>query len=157
MLVSLLIKLSMLAMTMGVVFWIGWTVPQSRYMGASSLPVGIAYGRQIDSATVLPPSMDASTGKDLEQAPVRSQDPRASVEEKLDLNKATEQELESLPGIGPALADRIIRYRHIQGSFQSIEQLRNVKGIGKKKFERIRALIVVGSPAASARGGRKTT
>ena len=157
MLCSFLLKLAMLAMTMGVVFWIGWIVPQSRYEETSHQSDIRANEMQNGLSTSLPASTDTLNGKQLEQPYVHPRDSRTAVAEKLDLNKATEHDLESLPGIGPALADRIMRYRQIRGSFQNIEQLRNVKGIGEKKFERIRALIVVGSSSVSPRGGRKTT
>jgi competence protein ComEA len=57
------------------------------------------------------------------------------------LNTATSEELESLPGIGPATAAKILDFRRQQGKFTSIEQLLEVKGIGPKKMEAIRGLI----------------
>ena len=54
------------------------------------------------------------------------------------LNKATAKELESLPGIGPAIAERIIAYRTEKGKFSEISELMQVKGIGEKKFAQLR-------------------
>ena len=54
------------------------------------------------------------------------------------LNKATAKELESLPGIGPAIAERIVAYRTEQGKFSEISELMNVKGIGEKKMAQLR-------------------
>lgn len=62
----------------------------------------------------------------------------------IDINTATQAELETLPGIGPALAQRIIEYREEHGPFTSIEQIQNVSGIGPAKFEAIKDLITVG-------------
>lgn len=62
---------------------------------------------------------------------------------KLDINTATIEELSSLPGIGPSLADKIVRYRQSVGRFNYLEELLNVPGIGEKKLERIRPYIEV--------------
>lgn len=62
---------------------------------------------------------------------------------KVNINTATQNELDSLPGIGPALAQRIIDYREENGNFNAIEDLQNVKGIGDSKYEDIKDKIVV--------------
>ena len=54
------------------------------------------------------------------------------------LNKATAKELESLPGIGPAIAERIVAYRTEQGKFSELSELMKVKGIGEKKLAQLR-------------------
>jgi len=61
----------------------------------------------------------------------------------ININIATKAELTSLPGIGDVLADRIIRQREEQGEFGTILELQKVKGISKKKFEKLRPLIAV--------------
>ena len=60
---------------------------------------------------------------------------------KVNINRATETELESLPGIGPSTANAIITYRKEHGSFGSIEDLLRVTGIGDAKLDAIRELI----------------
>lgn len=61
----------------------------------------------------------------------------------LNLNAATEAQLEALPGIGAATATRILEYRKKNGPFKKAEELMNVKGIGEKSFLKLKALITV--------------
>lgn len=63
--------------------------------------------------------------------------------ELININTATLDELETLPGVGPTLAQRIIDYRTQHGPFQSIEDIMNVPGIGPVIFDQIQALITV--------------
>ncbi len=62
---------------------------------------------------------------------------------KININTATKEELISLPGIGPKIAQQIIDYRKQNGSFRSIREIMNVKGIGPKKYKTIKDLITV--------------
>lgn len=62
---------------------------------------------------------------------------------KLNINSATQSQLESLPGIGPTYAKRIIEYRTANGGFKSIDQIQNVKGIGAKTFAKFKELITI--------------
>ena len=63
--------------------------------------------------------------------------------QKLELNRATQAELEALPGIGPVLAERIVAWRSANGPFVSAEQIMDVEGIGEKKFDELRDSIYV--------------
>ncbi|WP_214108904.1 ComEA family DNA-binding protein [Acrocarpospora catenulata] len=56
----------------------------------------------------------------------------------LSLNSATAAQLEELPGVGEVLAGRIIDYRDSRGGFQSVEQLREISGIGERKFAELK-------------------
>lgn len=61
----------------------------------------------------------------------------------LDLNTATAQDLDALPGIGPVLADRIVSWRTEHGRFGSVDQLREVSGIGESKYQSLKAKVRV--------------
>jgi len=63
--------------------------------------------------------------------------------EKVDLNTATKAELLMLPGVGDSTADAIIMYREQNGSFKSVDDLDNVKGIGDKKMEKLAGQVTV--------------
>ena len=158
MLYSLIIKLGMFAATMGVIFWIGWTLPTSfdraRDLAADSFegPKAEIVSGSGRVTTVSPsPVASLSDQRSTVAAPKRS---HAGL---LDLNRATEQDFDALPGIGPRLAERITEYRQSAGAFHSLDELRAVKGIGKKKFERIRPLVTVTPDAISIGRGKKAT
>ena len=63
--------------------------------------------------------------------------------EKININTATQTELETLPGIGPSISLKIINYREENGKFKSIEEIKEVSGIGDAKYENIKDLICV--------------
>lgn len=143
---SLLLKLGMLSMTIGVVIWVKWApqapvqhIPsatekqvvasrtteleerRSRSAGASSRDV---QGPYIESVAQTKPSTTATHSR-------------------LDLNQAGARELESLPGIGAVMAQRVIAFRQSVGGFRTIEDLRQVKGIGAKTFDRLKSFVTV--------------
>ena len=64
--------------------------------------------------------------------------------EKIDINRASPEQLTYLPGIGPVLAKRIIEYREQNDGFQDISELQNVPGIGQIKFQKIKDKITLG-------------
>ena len=61
----------------------------------------------------------------------------------ININTADAQQLQALPGIGPAIAERIVQYRQAHGPFKTKEDIKNVQGIGDKKFEAMKDLITV--------------
>lgn len=61
----------------------------------------------------------------------------------IDINTADEKELQQIKGIGPALAGRIIEYRESHGAFKSIDEIKKVRGIGEKTFEKMQDQIKV--------------
>ena len=64
----------------------------------------------------------------------------------VNLNTATVAQLETLPGIGKATAERILEYRQKNGGFKKVEDLMNVRGIGEKSFLKMKPLITVTAP-----------
>lgn len=62
----------------------------------------------------------------------------------IDINKANVADLDTLPGIGPSTAEKIVEYRETNGPFVTIEEIMSVSGIGSAKFEKIQAYITVG-------------
>ena len=96
------------------------------------------------SAALSPGTMTAQTRS------TEGQD--ATMADRVDLNTASQQALEALPGIGPRTAELIISYRDEHGGFKKVEELMNIRGIGERTFLRLRELVQV-SP--SANGKRK--
>ena len=80
---------------------------------------------------------------ELEEAEQQTQLSAPTEEAPLNLNTATQAELELLPGIGPVLAQAILDYRDSFGGFSAKEQLKEVSGIGEKRYAAVEALITV--------------
>jgi competence protein ComEA len=157
MLYSLFMKLGMFVVTLGVVFWIGWTLPTSFdriYEREASSSEGVKVERGPDPGQVAAVSPAPAASLPAPSLPIV---PKRSHDGLLDLNRATEQDFDALPGIGPKLAERIMEYRQSVGAFHALDELREVKGIGKKKFERIRPLVTVTPDGSSIAKGKKTT
>jgi comEA protein len=70
----------------------------------------------------------------------------------INLNTATPAQLDTLPGVGPKVAARIVEYRQKNGGFKKIEELMNVQGIGEKLFLKLKPLVTVAA-AKSERPG----
>jgi len=68
---------------------------------------------------------------------------KAQLTEKVNLNTATAEQLQTLPGVGPAMAKRILEYRAKVGKFTKVEEILNVKGIGEKRFQKIKDRLLV--------------
>ena len=68
---------------------------------------------------------------------------------RIDLNTATLSQLDGLPGIGPVIAERILELREKSGPFKRIEDLMNIRGIGEKKFLKLKDLITIKSSQQS--------
>ena len=144
---SLLIKLAMLAMAMGVVFGIGWQAPRlsvnrgGPVAGAEAVARPEATGGEAEQGSEAR-SFEKFVGA---KTPLTAKTRHSATTQRglLDLNRAAAEELEALPSIGAVLAKRVITYRKSVGGFQTVDELRNVKGIGSKKFDRIKQLVRV--------------
>ena len=169
---SLLIKLAMLAVTLGSLVWIGSVTPirqvtPQHSQAAAAAPI---------SATSRPPTNSPSTGSlpaDASSVVPEASGPHAAPpvqqevatplqagnshavssdpSRRVDLNHATASDLEALPGIGPKLAQRVIEHRTSHGPFTKVEDLRQVKGIGHKKFDRLRPHVLVTNTRSPSR------
>ena len=67
----------------------------------------------------------------------------------VNLNTATSEELQQVPGIGPVTAEKILQARKSYGAFKSVDDLQAIKGIGPKRLEKMRKYLTVGKPAAN--------
>jgi competence protein ComEA len=90
-------------------------------------------------------------------SPVVAQQPQGSAPEKaaqavVNINTATAEQLETLPGIGATTAARIVEYRQKNGGFKKVEELMNVRGVGEKNFLKIKHLVSA-APARADKGG----
>jgi competence protein ComEA len=93
----------------------------------------------------------AATGSAAEQKPAApaktAAATKATSSSPVNLNTATQAQLETLPGIGAKAAQRILEYRQKNGNFKKVEDLMNVKGIGEKAFLKLKPLITVAQKA----------
>lgn len=125
------------------IFGLAWSAA-TRASGGELAPISTVKGPGEPRPAALGATPDAP-----QAAPARSADaePKAplssSAARRININTATSSELELLPGIGPAMASRIIEYRKTNGRFRTVEDLDEVKGIGPRTLEKLRPLIRV--------------
>lgn len=112
----------MLVATIVVVLWIGWPVPkEAPSQTQPEQSIAIQVPATSPETTVLP----------------------AKGVSKVNLNRASADELQVLPGIGPVLAQRMVDWRKAHGRYRTVDDLQEVKGIGKKRLEQLRSLVTV--------------
>ena len=95
-------------------------------------------------AAPVPENTQAPTGSPEPAQPSESTGAPRSGDGKININLASQSELTDLPGIGNVLASRIVDYRRQHGDFSRIEDIRNVSGIGEKRYEAIQDKITTG-------------
>ena len=126
-------------------------VGRVEHPGLVTVPAGSRVADVLHSAGGATPGTDLSTVNlarrvsDGEQIAIGIPHAQAGAEsaasDKVDLNSATLAQLQALPGVGPATAQRILQWRTSHGRFDSIEQLRQVDGVGESKFLRLKELV----------------
>ena len=139
MLKSLAIKAGMLSATVLLVVWIGWPIQPELVAPLAVRSVEKGEHTLVQSVTPVPAPQRIITTPST--VPTAGQSQRT--QGKLDLNRATAEQLQRLPGIGPVLAQRVIEQRTTHGRFHTVDDLREVKGIGKKRMDQLRPLIMV--------------
>ena len=74
----------------------------------------------------------------------------------ININSANSEELQQVPGIGPATAEKILQMRKSYGAFKSVDDLLSIRGIGKKRLEKMRKYLTVSKSTAGNRAPRPT-
>jgi competence ComEA-like helix-hairpin-helix protein len=120
-----------------------WSIAYRRPLSLRNAPVQLAPAGAVATAPAQPGRVILREETDGPPTSPKLSRPPAALTAKLNINTATAAELELLPGIGPALAGRIIEDRTAAGPFRSVEDLDRVKGIGPKTMDRLRELIAV--------------
>src|SRR3972149_2392925 len=93
------------------------------------------------------PEIAAPASPPIPARPPKISEAQIKLNGRLDLNRATADELRRLPGVGPPLAGQIAHARERRGRFAAVEGLRTGPGLGAKKLERIRDLVTVDAPS----------
>lgn len=135
----------------------GMMIRNSIVIETQAEPESVEEGKPEEDATSIQTSEGAKQESDgpyeaaMEQSLVENSETESRTETrveeesdgKIDLNTASLEELDTLPGIGPVLAQRILDYRAENGGFASVEEILNIQGIGEKTYAKIVDLVKV--------------
>ena len=115
----------------------------------AAFTAGFFVGRHINRAPVriYQPAVQEENTPAIPNQQEDAETPVGTASQIVNINTATVQDFESLPGIGPVMAQRIVDYRDEHGPFKSVEELTKVKGIGESKLEELLDLITTGGEA----------
>ena len=117
----------------------GWLTPRERLTLAALGGLGLA-GLGVSLWIDRPRPIQVVAGPEPQYA---AWDAALDAAREIDVNRATAQELERLPHVGPSLAQRIVAWREAHGGFHTIDQLQDVPGIGPAIFEQVRSHVTV--------------
>jgi competence protein ComEA len=104
---------------------------------------GVNLARKVSDGEQVAVGVPAATDAAPPTAPATAEAGGAATGSPLDLNTASVAELDALPGVGPVTAQRIVEWRSRNGRFASVDQLREVEGIGERRFAQLRELVRV--------------
>jgi len=152
---GLIVKIVMLAVAVGIIFWAVHSdrtaemtppVPESSAM-VQSPAVEPQDGNESDEPTQPERKLQANAPPPLSTGTTHSSSrpappPRRTATGPLDINLVGVEDLAALPALGDVLAQRVVDYRKRHGGFRSVDELRKVKGIGEKRMEQLRPLVV---------------
>jgi len=150
--ISLLLKSGMLGLGIVVVLWAGWPRPQPAAFDHASAPILLSESSTIQKAShalmLISAVSRSESSKFIKEEGKEINLQAARVPLLVDLNESSRMELNTLPGIGMVLADRIVSYRATHGGFRQIDDLVKVSGIGKKRFKKLEPFVTVQSRVA---------
>jgi competence protein ComEA len=148
------VEMAVIAVTIAFVFFTaGYFVGRQGSSGAVQLPPSIEETAVAgdDATGAPPPAITGNTpAKDEPDAPPAAEStsapaaPQEKIDGKININVASLSTLQELSGVGPAIAGRIVDYRETKGPYKTIADIKNVKGIGEKTYEKLKDLITVG-------------
>ena len=125
------------AWKIGLILLFGFVMLTVGYFAGRSSGTTVIYERPVAPTVQAETQTDQTAQKDEQAVPVTTED-------KININTADAAQLETLPGIGPVLAQKIIEYRQTYGQFRIIDQIKDVSGIGDATFAEIEPYITVG-------------
>ena len=128
---------------------IRWLLAVAIVLCALMIGYNVLFVPQVTLTTVVETDLSSAARAAVPSAPSDASQPEGYEPEPVgqaapvNLNTADAEELATLPGIGPATAQKIIAYRESVGAFQSTEELMQVDGIGEKTFQKLKELVTV--------------
>ena len=128
---------------------IRWLLAVAVVLCALMIGYNVLFVPQVTLTTVVETDLSSAARAAVPSAPGDASQPEGYEPEPVgqaapvNLNTADAEELATLPGIGPATAQKIIAYRESVGAFQSTEELMQVDGIGEKTFQKLKELVTV--------------